>query len=156
MIDLNRLTEEELIDRLSQLRFLKIELKQLEQKVRRLEQIVEQRKNLTKKMIDDGESWEDISRFVEPVFDTYLSSKRFVCEYMEEYRQLTQFIFSLGDSKIRTILTERYMNGLTWKAIAFSIGEHDEQVPRRIHNQFIQAYIIGTTSNVRRKCIKSN
>ena len=155
MIELNKLTAEELIDRLSQLRVLKIELKQLERRVQKLERVVEQRKNMVEKMIDGGESWEDISRFIEPVLDAYLSSKRFAMEYLEEYRQLTQFIFSLGNSKIRTILTARYIDGLTWQAIAFIIGEYDEQVPRRLHNHFIQAYT-NTKSNVYGNCMKSD
>ena len=155
MIELNKLTAEELIDRLSQLRALKIELKLLERRVQKLERVVERRKNMVEKMIDGGESWEDISRFIEPVLDAYLSSKRFAMEYLEEYRQLTQFIFSLGNSKIRRILTARYIDGLTWQAIAFTIGEYDEQVPRRLHNHFIQAYI-NTKSNVCGNCMKSD
>jgi len=35
------------------------------------------------------------------------------------------------------ILTYRYISGLTWQQIAFNIGEHDEQYPRRKHNKFL-------------------
>ena len=141
MIDCSHLTEKEMIDRLSQLRFLRIEIRNLERKLRRLEQGVEHRKKLIGKLMDDGESWEDITRFVEPIFETYQSTKRCVYEYLEEYHSLTQFIHDIPDSRMRLILTERYLNGLTWLDVAFSIGEYDEQYPRRLHNQFIAEYV---------------
>lgn len=54
-----------------------------------------------------------------------------------ELNRLNRFINSIPDSQMRMILSLRYINGLTWQQIAFSIGEYDEQYPRKKHNQFL-------------------
>ena len=38
----------------------------------------------------------------------------------------------------RLIFSLRYLDGLTWQQIAFKIGEYDEQIPRRLHNQALK------------------
>lgn len=55
-----------------------------------------------------------------------------------EYRRLCVFIDGIEDSMMRQILSLRYINGLSWQQVAFSIGEGDEQVPRRRHNAFMK------------------
>ena len=55
-----------------------------------------------------------------------------------ELNRLNRYINSIDDSQIRIILALRYINGLTWMQIAFSIGAHDEQYPRRKHNKFLK------------------
>ena len=54
-----------------------------------------------------------------------------------ELKRLTRYINGIEDSQIRQILSLRYINGLSWQRIAFTIGEHDEQYPRRKHNAFL-------------------
>ncbi len=54
-----------------------------------------------------------------------------------ELNRLNRYIESVEDSQMRMILSLRYINGLTWQQIAFSIGEYDEQYPRKKHNKFI-------------------
>ncbi|MEI6131981.1 MAG: hypothetical protein WCQ41_04065 [Bacillota bacterium] len=55
-----------------------------------------------------------------------------------ELNRLNRFIESITDSQMRMIISLRYVNALTWQQIAFSIGEHDEQYPRRKHNDFLK------------------
>jgi hypothetical protein len=55
-----------------------------------------------------------------------------------ELNRLNRYINTIEDSQIRQIMTLRYINGLTWQQIAFRIGEHDEQYPRRKHNAFLR------------------
>lgn len=55
-----------------------------------------------------------------------------------EYRRLCEFIDTVADSRMRQILSFRYINGMPWQQVAFMIGEQDEQVPRRWHNQFLK------------------
>jgi len=55
-----------------------------------------------------------------------------------ELNRLTRYISDIEDSQIRQILSLRYINGLSWQRIAFLIGEHDEQYPRRKHNAFLK------------------
>jgi len=54
-----------------------------------------------------------------------------------ELNRLNRYINGIEDSQMRMILSLRYINGMTWQQIAFSIGEHDEQYPRRKHNDFL-------------------
>ncbi|GHU91447.1 hypothetical protein FACS1894202_12880 [Clostridia bacterium] len=55
-----------------------------------------------------------------------------------ELNRLNRYINAVEDSQMRMILSLRYINGLTWQQIAVSIGEHDEQYPRRKHNAFLK------------------
>lgn len=59
---------------------------------------------------------------------------------VDEYNRLNGFIASIDDSQMRQILSLRYINGLSWQQIAFSIGHHDEQYPRRKHDNFLKNY----------------
>jgi len=54
-----------------------------------------------------------------------------------ELNRLTRYINGIEDSQIRQILSLRYINGLSWQQIAFTIGETDESYPRRKHNTFL-------------------
>jgi len=55
-----------------------------------------------------------------------------------ELNRLNRYIQSVDDSQMRLILSLRYINGLSWQQIAFSIGETDESYPRRKHNKFLK------------------
>lgn len=58
-----------------------------------------------------------------------------------ELNRLNRFINGIEDSQMRLILSLRYINGLSWQQIAFSIGEYDEQYPRRKHNAFLRTQV---------------
>lgn len=55
-----------------------------------------------------------------------------------ELNRINRFIESVEDSQMRMILTLRYIQNLSWQKVAFAIGEHDEQYPRRKHNAFLK------------------
>ena len=57
-----------------------------------------------------------------------------------ELKRLNRFILGIEDSQMRLILTLRYINRLSWQQVALSIGENDEQYPRKKHNGFIRKY----------------
>lgn len=56
---------------------------------------------------------------------------------MAEFNRLNRYIASVEDSQMRQILTLRYISGLSWRKVAFSMGETDEQYPRKRHNRFL-------------------
>lgn len=58
---------------------------------------------------------------------------------LQQVAWLEQYIAQVKDSRMRQILSLRYISGLTWQQVAFRIGEYDEQVPRKIHKQFFAA-----------------
>ena len=72
-----------------------------------------------------------------------LTRRRADC--MEGIGALYAFIDDVEDSRMRQILTGRYIEGLSWREVALTIGERDEQYPRRLHNRFLeQAKVPGT------------
>lgn len=62
--------------------------------------------------------------------------KRCVAELL----RMQHFINGINDSEMRIIIRERYIKGRSWLSIAFLLGYHDEQVPRRKHDRFLKAY----------------
>lgn len=59
----------------------------------------------------------------------------------KQKRSIEKFIYNIDDSLIRRIFEYRYITGnkiMSWQKIAFKIGEHDEQYPRKIHNKFLE------------------
>jgi len=64
-----------------------------------------------------------------------LNLKKCICEL----NRLNQYINSIDDSQIRMILSLRYINGLCWRQIAFSIGgKTTEDSVRVLHNRFLK------------------
>jgi hypothetical protein len=61
-----------------------------------------------------------------------------IARCVEMYREAALFIDSIADSEIRQILRYRYLDGMSWQKVAFAIGEHDEQYPRRRHNAYLK------------------
>jgi hypothetical protein len=59
---------------------------------------------------------------------------RCICELL----RVQSFINSIDDSELRIIFRERYIKGRSWLSIAFLLGYHDEQIPRRKHDRFLQ------------------
>lgn len=57
-----------------------------------------------------------------------------------EYHKLNKFINDIKDSEIRRIFRYRYIEGWTFQKIAFKVGNGDEQVPRKKHNNFLKKY----------------
>ena len=57
---------------------------------------------------------------------------------MIEYNRLIRFISSVEDSQMRQILTLRYVNGMTWREVAQSIGGgNTEDGVRMAHSRFL-------------------
>lgn len=59
-----------------------------------------------------------------------------------EYVRLNRCIANVKDSQMRVILALRYIKGFTWQKIAYAIGGHDEQYPRRKHNAFLEKHVL--------------
>lgn len=60
----------------------------------------------------------------------------------KQKREIEDFVHSIPDSITRRIFTYRYLDGKirpSWQWIAFKIGEHDEQIPRKKHNKYLKS-----------------
>ena len=56
-----------------------------------------------------------------------------------ELKKLNRYIDSIEDSRLRMIMKLRYVNGLSWRQIAFSIGGgNTEDGVRKVHDRFLK------------------
>lgn len=123
---------------LSQLYYLKKEIKAQQKRIKELEAVATScASNING--LPSGEGISDkIGNYASQIADlkSLLDLNLKKCFY--ELNRLNRYIQSVEDSQMRMILTLRYVRGLTWQKIAFEIGEHDEQYPRRKHNAFLK------------------
>ncbi|MBE7038373.1 MAG: hypothetical protein E7404_05690 [Ruminococcaceae bacterium] len=68
-------------------------------------------------------------------------------ESITEHKKLEDIIEKIPSSRLRLIFAYRYINGLTFKQIAFSIGDCDESDVRKKHNAYLD--------EIKNKCIFS-
>ena len=123
---------------LSQLYYLKKEIKEQQKRLAELEAVaINCSTEITGLPTGKGIS-DKIGNYAAQIADlkALLDLNLKKCFY--ELNRIDRFIQSVEDSQIRIILTLRYIQGLSWQKIAYAIGEHDEQYPRRKHNTFLR------------------
>lgn len=60
-------------------------------------------------------------------------------ELIEKREELEEYIAAVPDSEIRTILTLRYVGGLTWQQVAEHMGvEGDGSTERKKHDRYLK------------------
>ena len=125
---------------LSQLYYLKKEIRQQQKRLQELENAAT---SCTAKItgMPHGMGINDkISKYAAQIADLKglldLNLKK--CFY--ELNRINRFIESVEDSEMRMILTLRYIQNLSWQKVAFAIGEYDEQYKRRRHNTLLKRY----------------
>lgn len=118
----------EWVKRLSQLRDMQREVDELSQRLAQLE-LDECGRVLAPGLAARAEAAIDDVR-------ARMDARRVDC--MEELGRLYAFIDDIPDSFLRRIFTFRYIDGLSWQQVAFRIGEHDEQYPRKLHNKYVK------------------
>lgn len=123
---------------LSQLYYLNREIVQLQNRISELECLASSCTSKITGMPTTLGVVDKLANYVAEIADLKnlldLSLKR--CFY--ELNRLNRYIQGIEDSEMRMILSLRYVNGLCWQQIAFSIGETDEQYPRKKHNKFLE------------------
>ena len=128
----------DLVERLSRLRHLKREVDELSQRIAELELEAQGGSGRITGLPRSRRTDDRVARAAACIADLRdrMEARRLDC--MEELGRLYAFIDDVDDSLIRQILAARYIDGLSWQHIAIRIGEGDEQVPRRLHNRFLQ------------------
>lgn len=123
---------------LSQLYYLKKEIKEQQ---RRLAELEETATNCSAQItgLPSGRGISDkTGNYAAQIADLKVLLDSNLKKCFDELNRLNRYIQSVDDSQMRTILRLRYVKGFTWQRIAFEIGEHDEQYPRRKHNAFLK------------------
>ncbi len=75
---------------------------------------------------------------------TLIAEQRDLIELMKqqsviEYNRLNRYIASVEDAQMRMILSYRYVNGLSWRQVAFNIGgDNTEDSVRKAHDRFLK------------------
>lgn len=114
----------DLISSISELKDLRGELKDVEKRI--LE--------LTKAKETAGSR--ELQESLQERIDYSAERKRQIHLLLNEFQQVVDNADIT--SKERRVLTLYYIDGLSWQQVAFRMGEHDEQVPRRIRNKLLR------------------
>ena len=124
---------------LSQLYYLNREIEQLKNRITELECVAASTSSRITGMPHASGISDKVGKYAAEIADLKelldLNLKK--CFY--ELNRLNRYIESIEDSEMRLIMSLRYINGLSWQQVAFSIGEHDEQYPRRKHNKYLKS-----------------
>ena len=66
-----------------------------------------------------------------------LVERKVKCEQLKI--KIEEFISGIPDSITRQVFQYRYIDGLSWQAIAYRIGRHDESYPRKVvHDKYLE------------------
>ena len=123
---------------LSQLYYLKKEIKAQQKRIKELEAAAT---SCSSKMdgLPSGKGITDkIGNYAAQIADLKNLLDLNFKKYFYELKRVSRYIQSIEDNQMRKILTLRYIKGLTWQNIAYEIGKRDEQYPRRKHNAFFR------------------
>ena len=133
------MTLQEKTKRLSQLRSLRQEVDMLSQRIAELEQAAQGGTGRITGMPKTHWQSDRTGNLAVQITELAqrLEARRLRC--MEMLGALYAFIDDIPDSRMRQIMTYRYIDGKTWQQVARLIGEMDEQYPRRLHNRFLES-----------------
>lgn len=125
---------------LSQLRYLKREISIERERITELRALAGYGKNLTgyhgKRTLASDRTGKYASEIAYLTDLIAQNMKRCICELL----RLQIFFNAIEDSEIRLIFRERYIKGRSWLSIAFLLGYHDEQIPRKKHDRYVSKY----------------
>ena len=124
---------------LSQLYYLN---REIEEQKRRLEELRCEAESCTSRITGlphAPKSFDRLSKYAAEIADLrgLIEQKKKKCFY--ELNRLIRFIDAVEDSQMRMILSLRYINGLTWQQIAFSIGGYNSSDGiRKAHDRYLE------------------
>jgi len=124
-------------ERLSQLAWLKLEIEELANRVRRIESALSGRASRIDGMPWLGGTRDFMGDLAPQLCDLkdQLTNRRSAA--MSEYTELQTFIAEIDDSQVRLIFTLRYMDGLSWHQVAWRLGGNTSDSVRMAHNRYL-------------------
>lgn len=116
----------------------KKELSQLYYLNREIEQLTKQLKDLQQKRKIQGLPYIDTEDIQTEIEDCKITLKTKQKKAMKEYNRLVKYIDGIDDSLSRQIISLRYINGLSWKQVAFHIGGgNTPDSVRKVHDRWL-------------------
>lgn len=130
------MTKKELL----QYRYLLIEIKELENKIKNYEgKIVTDKVQSSQREFPYTQYELKIQGVEDSLYIKKLREKLF-CR-IEKCKKLKvdieNFINNIEDSRTRLVFQLRYVEGWSWLKISLKLGSHDESYSRKIHNRFL-------------------
>lgn len=123
---------------LSQLRHLKYEVRELMDRIKELESSATGCATRFDDLPKSKELTDKVGNYAIQIAELKKELNTELYQLYREYVRLSRYIANVKDSQMRVILALRYIKGFTWQKIAYTIGEHDEQYPRKKHNSFLK------------------
>lgn len=123
---------------LEQLKALRREVDMLSQRIAELELAAQGGVGRITGMPRGTRRWDRTGDYAAKIAELWdrLEARRMRC--MDLLGALYAFIDDIDDSLLRQIFTYRYIDGDTWQRVATRVGNMDEQIPRKLHNRFLQ------------------
>lgn len=107
---------------LSQLYYLEKEIKEQQKRIKELETTATSCSSKIAGVPSGTENSDKIGNYAAQIADLKSLLDLNLRKYFYELNRLNHYIQSVEDSQMRMILTLRYVNGLTWRQIAKSMG----------------------------------
>lgn len=124
---------------LSQLYYLDQEIEQQKRRLHKLEEAAANCSQTITGMPHIPGVSDKVGRYATEIADLKsLIEKNIKKSIAEEYR-LEQYIQTIPDCEMRQIIRLRFVEHKSWTKVAFSIGHHDEQYPRKKFNKFLKS-----------------
>ena len=125
---------------------LQEEIKDLEKRIKKLENFKVEHDKVTgsnnefpyqpRSFTIEGYNINDVDRLNET--KALLIMRKCQCEDLK--LEIEKFISTIPDSRTRRVFQYRYIDNLSWQAIARRIGRYDESYPRKlIHNRYLES-----------------
>jgi len=124
-------------ERLSQLIWLKLEIEELSNRVRKIENALSGRTSRIDSMPWLGGSKDIVGDLIPELgalTDKLLQSRK---RAVEEFAVLQTFINEIDDSQVRLIFTMRYLDGYSWHQVAWRLGGNTADSVRMVHNRYL-------------------
>jgi len=124
-------------ERLSQLIWLKLEIEELSNRVRKIENALSGRTSRIDSMPWLGGPKDIVGDLIPELgalTDKLLQSRK---RAMEEFAVLQTFIDQIDDSQVRLIFTMRYLDGYSWHQVAWRLGGNTADSVRMVHNRYL-------------------
>lgn len=130
------MTKKELL----QYRYLLIEIKELENKIKNYEgKIVTDKVQSSQREFPYTQYELKIQGVEDSLYIKKLREKLFYriekCKKLKV--DIENFINNIEDSRTRLVFQLRYVEGWSWLKISLKLGSHDESYSRKIHNRFL-------------------
>ena len=124
-------------ERLNQLGWLKLEIEELANRIRRIESALSGRASRIDGMAWLGGAKDFMGDLAPELCDLKDRLNERKSAALTEGAELQSFIATIDDSLVRLIFTLRYIDGLSWHQVAWRLGGNTSDSVRMTHNRYL-------------------